>query len=259
MKRWIPTAVVVLAAAAMLGHGPIAQLENYHAFADRRGLYGIPNAADVLSNAGFAIVGLWGLASLCRKRRHRQLGAAWPGYFVFLVAVLSTAFGSAFYHLAPDNSRLLWDRIPIALACAGLLAAVRAQTHPGEQPHWLLPALIVAAVASVAWWSLTESLGMGDLRAYLFIQAAPLVLIPLWQWIYRAPRADRMAFAIAILLYALAKAFELADHSVLRTLGVVSGHTVKHLLAVAAAAVLTANLVYRVRDRKGARGAESFA
>jgi hypothetical protein len=51
----------------------------------------------------------------------------------------------------------------------------------------------------------------------------------------------RVVVGIAILLYALAKLFELADRSAFGTPGVISGHTMKHLLATAAAAVLTAN------------------
>ena len=38
--------------------------------------------------------------------------------------------------------------------------------------------------------------------------------------------------------YALAKAFEVADHAVLERLGLLSGHTLKHLVAAAAAAWL---------------------
>jgi hypothetical protein len=247
MKRWIPTGVMVLAVAAMLLHGPIAQLDHYHEFADGRALLGLPSAADVLSNVGFAVVAAWGFWALRGKRHDPLLERAWPGYFVFLVAIALTAFGSSFYHLAPDNDRLLWDRLPIALACAGLLAAVRAETHGSSR--WFLPALIVAAIASVFWWSVTESFGAGDLRPYLLLQAAPLILIPLWQWIYGSPRVDRVAFGIAIGLYALAKVFELNDRVVFDALTYVSGHTIKHLLAVAAAAVLTGNLVWRVRER----------
>jgi hypothetical protein len=249
MKHWIPTGVLVLAVAAMLLHGPIAQLEHYHEFADTRVLFGLPNAADVLSNIGFALVGLWGFWALRDKRHHPMLEAAWPGYCVFLAALVLTAFGSSFYHLLPDNARLLWDRLPIALACAGLLAAVRAETHDAPQPRWVLPALIAAAVSSVIWWSITESLGAGDLRPYLLMQGAPLVFIPLWQALYRSPRADRVAFGIAILLYVVAKVAELNDHAIFHALGFMSGHTIKHLLAVGAGAVLTANLVCRVRSR----------
>ncbi len=252
MQRWIPTGVLMLASAAMLLHGPIAQLEHYHEFADGRALWGVPNAGDVFSNIGFAIVGLWGFWALRREHENPLLAAGWPGYRVFLEAILLTALGSSFYHLAPDNSRLLWDRLPIALACAGLLAAVHAETHE-TTPRWMLAALIAAAIASVLWWSVTESFGAGDLRPYLLMQGAPLLLIPLWQWIHGSPRADRVAFGIAILLYALAKAFELGDHTVFAALGIVSGHTIKHLLAVAAAAVLTGNLVRRVGGARSIR------
>jgi hypothetical protein len=255
MKRWIPTGLLVLAVAAMLVHGPIAQLDHYHEFADARALFGLRNAADVLSNIGFALVGLWGLWALRDKRRDPRLEAAWPGYRLFLIALVMTAFGSSFYHLAPDNDRLLWDRLPIAVACAGLLAAVRAETRDEGEPRWVLPALVAAAVSSVLWWSLTESLGAGDLRLYLLVQGAPLVFIPIWQALYGSPRSDRAAFGIAILLYALAKVAELNDHAVFSALGFVSGHTIKHLLAVAAGAVLAANLAWRVRRRPATRSA----
>ena len=249
IKEWAPTAVMAIAAAAMLAHGPIAQYAHYHEFADGRALLGLHNAADVLSNVGFAMVGSWGLWALQTRRPDSMPLSARDGYYVFAVAIALTAFGSSFYHLGPDNDRLLWDRLPIALACAGLLGAVRAETHV-SQPRWVVPALVVAAIASVAWWSLTDSITVGDLRPYLLLQGAPLVLIPLWQWIARAPRQDRLAFGIAILLYALAKIFEVADHQVFEALGFMSGHTIKHLLATAAAAVLTANLVSRLRASK---------
>jgi len=248
MKRWIPSGMMALVVAAMLWHGPIAQLDRYNEFADARALLGLPNAADVLSNAGFALVAAWGFWALRGKRDHPLLASAWPGYVLFLCAIALAAIGSSFYHLAPDNDRLVWDRLPIALACAGLLAAVHAETQGSSR--WLLPALVAAAIASVAWWSVTESFGAGDLRAYLLLQAAPLILIPLWQWIYGSPREDRVAFGIAIALYALAKVFELNDRAVFDALTFISGHTIKHLLAVTAAAVLTGNLVWRTRVRK---------
>ena len=50
-----------------------------------------------------------------------RLRAGWPGYRLFLIGLLLTAFGSGFYHFAPDNARLIWDRLPIALAEAGLI------------------------------------------------------------------------------------------------------------------------------------------
>jgi hypothetical protein len=246
-RRWFPAAAIVAIAAAMLAHGPIPQLAHYHEFADTRAMFGIANAGDVLSNAGFAIVGAWGLAALWPHRREAALARSWPGYALFFAALVLTAFGSAYYHLAPDNARLLWDRLPIALACAGLIAAVDADTHTGVPRRWLMPALALVGVASVLWWSITDARGAGDLRPYLLLQAAPLVLIPLWQANHRAPRSERLAFAAAIALYVAAKAAELGDRAIYDAAGGMSGHTMKHLLSTAASAVIVASVVARVR------------
>ena len=63
-----PLALYAAAALIVLFalHGPIAQLEHYHAFADQRVLFGIAHAGDVLSNAAFlgaAVYGAYRLAA----------------------------------------------------------------------------------------------------------------------------------------------------------------------------------------------------
>lgn len=244
MKRSLaplPVLVTFALCGLLLACGPIAQLPNYHQFADRSVLAGLPHAADVLSNIGFAVVAIWGLLRL----RRMPEAAGRHGYRLFLAALLMTAIGSAFYHLAPDNARLVWDRLPIALACAGLLAAVRAECLSKPDSRAAAWSLGIFAVLSVAWWHVTEQNRAGDLRPYLLLQTLPLVLIPLWQFIYRAPRRDQLAFGCALALYVAAKFAELNDHMLLAAFGVISGHTIKHLLAAAAAAVLVARLVER--------------
>jgi hypothetical protein len=57
--------ITLAAAVGLLAYGRIAQPAGYHAFADQRILFGIPRGADVLSNAGFAIIS-W--CSCCRLR-----------------------------------------------------------------------------------------------------------------------------------------------------------------------------------------------
>jgi hypothetical protein len=128
---------------------------------------------------------------------------------------------------APRNdARLVWDRLPIALACAALLAAAL-------RSRLALLLLCPYAIASVLWWRAT-----GDLRLYLLLQGAPLILIPLLQWQTGAAAAERKAVGLAVALYVLAKLCETADHAGFAALGVVSGHTIKHLLAAVAAALL---------------------
>lgn len=253
MKRLLPTVpllVTLSVVLAMLLYGPIAQPPHYHDFADKRSAFGLPNAADVLSNAGFFLVGLWGLLRLWQARRRPVLATGWPGYCLFLVALMLTAVGSGYYHLAPDDARLVWDRLPIALTGAGLLAAVRAESRPRANNAIAITLLMLAAVLSVLWWHLTAQNGNGELRPYLLMQIMPLLLIPLWQGIYDAARADRIAFGFAILLYVAARAAELCDHQLLALIGWASGHTIKHLLATAAAAVLTGQLVRRVSSAR---------
>lgn len=250
LSSHLPSLITLAAGAALLVHGPIEQLPNYHDFADHRVVAGIEHAYDVLSNLGFALVALWGWRRLRPLREHPALAAGWPGYRLFLLGLLLTALGSSFYHLAPDNARLVWDRLPIAWACAGLLAAVYAETrglrrdaHDGRTDAAVLALL---ATLSIAWWCFTDRAGHGDLRPYLLLQGLPLILVPLWQAQYRAPRADRLAFGGALALYVLAKAAELQDHELQTALGLLSGHTLKHLLATAAAFVIVAQLVRRV-------------
>lgn len=247
LLRHVPLAVTIVLSGALLIHGPIAQLDHYHDFADSSVFAGIPHAGDVLSNIAFGLIAVWGIVRLWPLRQHAALKAGWSGYRLFLIALLLTAFGSSYYHLAPDNTRLIWDRLPIALACAGLLAAVRSENVPDAHAGRAAIALSLCAVASVGWWAWTDRHGVGDLRPYLLLQGLPLILIPLWQTIHRAPRADRLAFGAALLLYIAAKIAELHDRELLAALGIMSGHTLKHLLAAAAADVIVTRLVARVR------------
>lgn len=242
LTRHAPAAVLALAVIALGIHGPIHQPQSYHEFADARGFLGLPNAADVLSNIGFALPALWGAWIFRHPAARRALGAAAPGYMLFIAALLLTAIGSGYYHLAPDDSRLFWDRLPIALACAGLLAGAYADTHTRPYSMRLVVLLAAAAIASVLWWS-----GTADLRPYLLLQAAPLVLIPIWQAAARASLVERAAFGAAIALYVAAKVAELADRAIYEAMGFASGHTLKHLLAAAASAVIVAVLVSRAR------------
>lgn len=225
-------AATLLFALALLLHGPIPQWSSYHDFADRRAWLGLPNAADVLSNLPFLLIGAWGWRA-----------AHSPAWRWFALAIAATAFGSAWYHLAPDNASLVWDRLPIAAACA-LLACIflaervdRRWTRPA-----VLGAALLAAVASVLLWWAGERTGQGDLRAYLFVQFLPMVLVVAGLVMRLRPLAGPAvgdgAWWLTLALYAAAKGFELADAAVLHGSGLVSGHTLKHLLAAAAAAVL---------------------
>jgi len=259
MARHLPAAITLIVVAAMLVHGVIVQPDGYHDFADHSSFAGLPHAADVLSNIGFALVGLWGGWRLAGQAGHPRLAAGWFGYRLLLIGLVLTAAGSSYYHLAPDDVRLIWDRLPIAIACAGLLAAVRAETVAGSVARGMAridarseaALLALFAVASVAWWHFSNGEGQGDLRPYLLLQVLPIALVPLWQWLYGSDRQDRLHFGAALAVYVLAKIAELNDHVFLAANGLLSGHTLKHLLATLAAWLIVRRLVQRVRSDAG--------
>ncbi|WP_139026537.1 alkaline phytoceramidase [Achromobacter arsenitoxydans] len=249
LRRVLPWTVMALVALAMALYGPIAQLEHYHDFADKRAWLGIPNACDVLSNAGFAVVGWYGLVLVRRSRHNPALDVIRPGYTVFFFALLLTAFGSGWYHLMPDNDRLIWDRLPIALLCAGILSAVWRETV--GDGRWVDVFWTVLAVASVAWWRYTDNYATGDLRPYLFVQFMPLLLVPLLQWRNGTPLRERLYFGAAIGCYVLAKAAELLDYQIFQHVEYLSGHTLKHLASVLAGLIVTLNFAHRKREAGG--------
>ncbi len=156
-------AVLVGGTLAALLADPVAQDPAYHLFADRRSLFGIPNFLDVVSNLPFALVGAAGLYFVSRGTSDASNSTAWR---VFFIGVFLTAFGSGYYHLAPDNDTLVWDRLPMTIAFMGFVAIIIGEYLSERLAKTLLLPLLVAGAASVFYWAHTEALGRGDLRAY---------------------------------------------------------------------------------------------
>jgi hypothetical protein len=216
-------------AAIFLFVPPIAQPEGYHHFADARTFFGVPRAWDVLSNLGFLLVGALGLKFLFSHASDGTFAdprERWP-YVVLFFGVLLTCFGSGYYHLAPDDARLVWDRLPMTLGFMGLVSAIIAERVSVRIGLALLGPLLVLGVGSVVCWRMT-----GDLRLYGLVQFYPAILIPLLLWLYPARYTGLRELGFAALGYIAAKMLEAADRSVFElTRGFVSGHTLKHLAA----------------------------
>lgn len=244
VRRWPASvrAVMLLAVAAavviaLFTYGRIPQPASYNHFADTRFWWGLPNAQNVLSNLLFFPVGLWGLWRLQRFAiitRFERL--AWTGFFL---GVLLMSLGSAYYHWQPDNLRLVWDRLPITLSFICLFSAVLAERVSTRLAAWSLLPMLVYAAGSVAYWYVSETWGRSDLRPYILVQLLPLLLIPLLLLLYSPRYSHGWALLLGAGWYVLAKLFEALDGWVYQLGGVVSGHTLKHLLAVAAAAQIT--------------------
>jgi hypothetical protein len=213
---------------------PLAQPQSYHDFADQRVLWGVPHALNVLSNLAFLLVGLAGLAALPTTMNF-EVAARPPRlpWLVMFVGVALTAPGSAYYHLDPNDATLVWDRLPMALGLAGLVAGTLADRAP--RLGWpLVLALTTTGVATVIYWSLS-----GDLVPYLVMQAGFLGTALIATAAIASPY-DRAAWLYAAAaLYAGALGAERLDRALGALFGgVVSGHTLKHLLAAAAIALI---------------------
>src|SRR5215831_19911290 len=83
----------------------------------------IPRVGDVLTNLAILAAGLAGVALWRRVHIAPEERAA---YALLVVGMVLTALGSAYYHWAPSDARLVWDRLPMTLVIAALLAFVLA-------------------------------------------------------------------------------------------------------------------------------------
>jgi len=92
-----------------------------------------------------------------------------PHLIVFR-GLLLTAFGSAYYHLAPDNDRLVLDRVPMTIVFMPLVSALIAERSSLKVGFWLLLILTAVGVGSVIQWHLSVQRGAGDLRFFGAVQ-----------------------------------------------------------------------------------------
>ncbi len=225
-------AVAMLLVAAVMP--PIPQPAEYHQFADQRSYFGIPNFFDVISNIVFLFVGVAGLVFLLQP--HGSLAALperWP-YLILFLSVLAAGFGSAYYHWLPDNERLVWDRLPMATGFMALLAALLVERIDAKAGLRLLPFLVAAGVGSVLHWYWSEQLGAGNLNFYLVVQFCSLLIILLLVTFFPPRYSHGTDIYGVIAWYGLAKLAELADREIYAVGQVISGHTLKHLLAALA-------------------------
>jgi hypothetical protein len=227
-RQWRHYLLFLIAAASLLillYLPPIHQDTRYHEFADTRSFLGVPNFADVISNAPFLIVGLAGIM-LGARGRLTGYSICW---FTFFLGVSLVSVGSGYYHWRPTNASLVWDRLPMTVGFIGLFMAIVSESvHPKLGTILLLPGLMLGA-GSVVYWHWYD-----DLRLYAWVQYAPLLILPALLALFPGQYSDRYMLLIALACYLLAKLFEFYDREVFAILhDRVAGHAIKHLWAAA--------------------------
>jgi ceramidase len=209
--------VMILSLVGLFLLPPIAQDQTYHEFADQRTIFGIPNFWNVISNFPFIAVGAAGLWQLRRD----------PAIDALFLGILLTGFGSAYYHLDPNDGTLFWDRLPMAVSFMAILANAIEERVDAKAGVVLLWPLIAVGVFSLLLWRWT-----GDLRLYGWVQFFPGLALPLLFLLFPPQYSGTSYWFVAAAFYALAKVFEFYDHAI--SIGSISGHTLKHVAAAAA-------------------------
>ena len=210
----------------LLHGGPIPQDRGYHVFADIRTCLGLPNFGNVASNILFLAVGA---AGMLWCYRNAGMGAR-RSWMVLFLGVALVFFGSGYYHRAPDDDSLVWDRLPMTVAFMGLFTALLAEHLPEKMERTLLVTAVLIGIASVFWWKQTD-----DLRVYIWVQLTPLLVIPFVIAFFPGRFTHRHYLLYGVGFYAAAKIAEYYDRETFAlTANALSGHSLKHLLAAAA-------------------------
>ena len=243
-RIWFVVGISALAVAAALLIPAMPQPLEYHDFADHRAAFGIHNFFDVASNGAFLIVGVVGLVVALGPRAQFQFNVErWP-YVIFFIGVLTTAAGSAYYHLAPDNESLFWDRLPMTIAFMALVASQIVDRINLRVGLGLLIPMLILGAASVIYWRMTEHAGHGNVMPYGILQGYSVVIMLLMATLpSRYTRGNDLYWVFA--WYVLSKMLETFDPQVMALGHIVSGHTLKHLAAAVAPGVVCVMLLRR--------------
>jgi len=257
--------IIIISIIIYFGFVPdIKQDQAYHNFADQRSYYGVSNYSNVITNVVFFVVGMWGIIELYlitnRSYFLNDRYELFKNFIMQLIFFLSVAFtctGSAYYHIMPNNSTLVWDRLPMSVAFMSLLCIIleNHKTIPNNIFTKLL--FISVGVASVFWWSIYD-----DLKPYILVQFGSILCVLVLLWNKRAMLMNRSKLikifcgfgifggtdvdhrvrtfdnfenkyyylAIGIFWYIVAKFLEFFDVAVFEyTNNTISGHALKHI------------------------------
>lgn len=221
LKNYIFWAVLFLPLALLYIIGsPITQAQEYHQFADQKPFFGVPNFHNVMSNIPFLLTALIGFYDY--KKNPDSYSVSWLAYFF---GVLLVAPGSAFYHLAPTDFTLIWDRVPMTIAFMGIMSCVLSELYNIKAEKKLLAFLVIFGMYTVAHWVF-----FNDLRIYFWVQLSPIIAFLYVSIAIPTKSLKTKHLLIAVFFYILAKLTEKYDGEIYETINY-SGHSIKHLLA----------------------------
>jgi len=218
----------------------IEQNQNYHNFADQRTLFGVRNAFDTLSNLAFIIVGILGLVNFYNNRYIKISNSFSVLLNLFFIAIILTGLGSSYYHQNPNDFTLVFDRLAMSLVFAVVLAMLAyLKISPRFGLHTLAELLILAPLTVLIWNY------NGNLTPYAVLQFGGIILVVLTLILTKASKPSP-CFTSLIILYGVAKLAEFYDEKIfILSQNLISGHTLKHLIAALAVIIFVSPLKVR--------------
>jgi hypothetical protein len=238
-------ALFSLLAVALFGPA-LTQPAHQHAFADQRVWAGIPFAMDVLSNLLFAAWGIAGLVFLLGLLQRIRMNAEHVLAGLFFMGLAATAAASSWYHLQPNDAGLGIDRLGMTVAFAGLLGLAVAGRISHRAGACMAIAVLFLGPLSIGYWQAS-----GNVLPWMVIQFGGMALILWMASLKPLSGALVVRWGLVISLYVVAKLLELKDHEIYAaTLHVISGHSLKHLMASFAAWPVLSALWLRSKQSK---------
>jgi hypothetical protein len=224
-------AISLFVLIGILIQGPIAQDVNYHLFKDTRTIWNIPNFWNVVSNTPLLVIGILGVYKVTVAARLKIIDEIKIAYIFLFLSTSLVGIGSGYYHLSPNNETLVWDRLPMAISFMALFTITITEFISVRVGKALLLPLVLAGISSVVYWHFSEARGEGDLRYYALVQLLPMLVSPVILIFFRSQFTRVHAYWWLLIAYLLAKFFEYFDVEIFNMLGLISGHSIKHIAA----------------------------
>lgn len=218
----IATITLASIITAVMIKKPITQDLLYHNFSDTKTLFNIPNFWNVISNLPFFMVGLLGVLTF-NKNKLLTLK-----FTVFFIGVMLVALGSGYYHLQPNNSTLVWDRLPMTIAFMALFSIIISDFFNKKIGNFLFYPLLLIGLFSVLYWNFGNE---HDLKYYVLVQFYPMLIIPILLVFFKNKNQQTKGYWLLLIAYIIAKLLEHFDKEIYTFLKVVGGHPIKHIVA----------------------------
>jgi hypothetical protein len=203
-------AMMLAIAAGLMAGGAIVITPHDHVFAASRTRLGVPHAAHLLACLPMTAVAAWGWRSTRQSRWPDALRTPWLAFFA---TVLATAIAAVLYHLSPSDAALAVIHVCIAAATTTLTLAFMAERVDAlfGRNEAVAGACAVAGCAGLWWFAGHWVGGPADLRALVFLECLPLLLVPAGAVGLPGEHTRATDWLAMLGLYVLARGAALAD------------------------------------------------